>query len=231
MMQSMHSSSMGSETNNSDPDTKVMTDLDTLTEQITLCSEMLKEKHGKVDDSDEALLGVIGFLEACAPRMVELVEAAAQGELKESTLMKCLEINDRLLKVLSECDSEGGGEGDSATASAAVAGTGCGSAAAAAKNPLDLDLDDLLLDDATDGDYKTSSKIGAGKFQSDAPTGPLKSDPFGGTTDLLVPTPSSTSIMKDDLLTDSKPPASAAPASAIDDEFDAFLRDRSGKTD
>ena len=220
MMQSMHSSSMGSETNNSDPDTKVMSDLDTLTEQITLCSEMLKEKQGKVDDSDEALLGVIGFLEACAPRMVELVEAAAQGELKESTLMKCLEINDRLHKVLLECDSEGGGECDSAAGSAAAAGTGSGSgsAAAAAKNPLDLDLDDLLLDDATN-------------VQSDAPTGPLKSDPFGGTTDLLVPIPSSKSIMKEDPFTDSKPPANAAATSAIDDEFDAFLRDRSGKTD
>jgi len=167
-------------------------------------------------------------LEACAPRMVELVEAAAQGALIESTLIKCLEINDRLLKVLSDCDNEGG-DSDSAAASTA-AGTG----AAAAKSPLDVDLDDLLLDDTSSGgDYKTSSKIGAGKFQSAAPTGPLKSDPFGGTTDLLVPTPLTTSVMNQDPFADSKLPAVAnnapapsAPSTNIDDEFDAFLRDR-----
>ena len=90
-------------------------------------------------------------------------------------------------------------------------------AAAAAKPSTDLDLDDLLLDDASPSSYKPSSKIGAGKYQH---TGPVKSDPFGGHTDLLTPTPS---------IPDAKPPSvppPPPPQNSLDDEFDAFLEGR-----
>jgi len=50
-------------------DKKILEDLGTLDEQIQLCLDMLKATDKRpVNDlatSDEALLGVIGFLEAC----------------------------------------------------------------------------------------------------------------------------------------------------------------------
>jgi len=177
---------------------------------------MLKTHNGQFDGSNEALLGVVGFLEACAPRMVELVEAAAQGALLEETLMKCLEVNDRLLKVLSDCDGDGSISENSsavAAASSSTAASGC----ARAKSDLDVDLDDLLLD-STDEDYKNSTKIGAGKYD-----GPGKfEDPFGGKTDLLVPTPMK-SDSSDFTIDDQEV---AGKKDAGDDDFDAFLRER-----
>ena len=118
-------------------DQKIIKDLKVLDEQINLCREMLAAHpagQSVAGSSDEALLGVIGFLEACAPRMVELIEAAAQGALQEATLIECLEVNDRLTKVLGDC------ENPTNMHQPAVA-------AAKASNPDDLDLDDLLLDD------------------------------------------------------------------------------------
>jgi hypothetical protein len=44
-------------------------------------------------------------LEASAPRMVELVEVAAQGAVSDAVLMKCLDVNDRLTKALSDIDA------------------------------------------------------------------------------------------------------------------------------
>jgi len=186
----------------SNPDSKVMADLDTLSDQIKLCNEMLKEQGGRVDFQNDAFLGVIGFLEACAPRMVELVEAATQGVLRESTLEKCLEINDRLLKVLSDCDNESKGSNTSSGIASAPAAAPV--AAAVASSNLDVDLDDLLLDDTPE--YKKSAKSGPGAY-----TGATKSDPFGN-SDLLVPTPLNTKT----------PPVE-------EDEFDAFLQGRTEK--
>merc|ERR1712060_14726 len=154
-------------------DDKVLSDIATLSEQIDLCTEMLREE-GKIDSNNDALLGVIGFLEACVPRMVELVEAAAQGILNESTLETCLSVNDRLLNVLSDCEKDGSSKQETSTPSVAVA---------AAKRSSDIDLDDLLLESSID-DLKISSKPAAGKFE-----GSVKNDPFGADTDILEPTP------------------------------------------
>ena len=91
-------------------DNKVLADLDQLVEKMDLCDSMLRPGGGDPAPSvqkDEALLSVIGFLEACAPRMVELVEAAAVGAVSEHVLMKCLEVNDRLSKSLADIDTVG----------------------------------------------------------------------------------------------------------------------------
>ena len=88
----------------SGPDNKAVRDINTLSEKNDICSAILKENGGKFDYFDETLLAVIGFLEACTPRTVKLVEAATKGGVKESALVRCLEVNDRLLKVVSECD-------------------------------------------------------------------------------------------------------------------------------
>jgi hypothetical protein len=92
-------------------DEKIMNDLNGVIEKMNLCDTMLRPASDKVKgDYPETvvkydpLLGVIGFLEACAPRMIELVEAAAQGFLSEPVLIKCLEVNDRLTNMLSSID-------------------------------------------------------------------------------------------------------------------------------
>jgi len=63
-----------------DPDEKIMHDLSTLSDQILLCQSMLSATTTASSSTpDEALLTVIGYLEACVPRMIDLIEAAAQG--------------------------------------------------------------------------------------------------------------------------------------------------------
>ena len=93
-----------------DPDEKILGDLSILTDQISLCQSILSASSSSSSYSDdEALLTVIGYLEACVPRMVELIEAAAQGALKASTFEECLLVNDRLTNVLDDVEAGGGG--------------------------------------------------------------------------------------------------------------------------
>jgi len=89
-------------------DRKILADLDILLEKMDLCDTFLRPAGTLVETpvykSDE-VLEVIGFLEACAPRIIELVEAAAQGALSEQVLEKCLLVNDRLTTNLSDIDA------------------------------------------------------------------------------------------------------------------------------
>lgn len=110
-------------------DEKIMNDLIIVHDKMNLCDSMLRPISDKINGDYpkiiikyNSLLEVIGYLEACAPRMIELVEAAAQGLLSEPILMKCLEINDRLTKMLSDIDKITFTE-PSAAASAASAST------------------------------------------------------------------------------------------------------------
>jgi len=77
---------------------KLKNDLVVVEEKVKLCREMLPESRGI--EQDEALSEVIGFLEACKPRMVDLIEAGMQGMLDEGLLGMALAINDDLIKTL-----------------------------------------------------------------------------------------------------------------------------------
>ena len=59
-------------------------------DKITLCRQMLPESAGV--DKDDALSEVVGFLEACRPRMVDLVEAGMGGALGEDIFASCLQV-------------------------------------------------------------------------------------------------------------------------------------------
>eukprot|EP00903_Cladosiphon_okamuranus_P005348 g5344.t1 len=83
---------------------KLEEDLQMVKDKITLCRQMLPESAGV--DRDAAFSEVVGFLEACRPRMVDLVEAGVGGALGEDTFAKCLQINDALLRTL-EAEREG----------------------------------------------------------------------------------------------------------------------------
>mmetsp|Transcript_24725 Transcript_24725/g.40936 ORF Transcript_24725/g.40936 Transcript_24725/m.40936 type:complete len:213 (-) Transcript_24725:677-1315(-) len=188
-------------------DDKIMSDLASVKEKMDLCDNMLHPGDGSPAPSlknNEALLGVIGFLEACGPRMVELVEAATQGALSEAVLMECLTINDRLLKLLADIDTYAFTETAATT-----------TAAAAPVKSAEQAFGDLLLDDSTD--EKTPAPASAGSKT----TG--EEDPFGD--DLL-------SAGEDGKMPasgeDSKTPSSEdAKASAQPkDDFDDFLAGR-----
>lgn len=106
-MESSFAPESSSEGETSVADRKVLGDLDILTEKMDRCSEFLAAhpNAGAVPKTHE-LYDLLGFLEACAPRMVELVEAAAQGVMSDVVLMRALDVNDRLMKLLST-DTEG----------------------------------------------------------------------------------------------------------------------------
>lgn len=90
------------------PDEKVNADLNTLSEQIDAARALLAapECNTASDvDGNETLLVYVGFLEACVPRMEQLVEGALGGKVGEETLEKILLLNDRLNRTLDDCDN------------------------------------------------------------------------------------------------------------------------------
>ena len=89
-------------------DQKIISDLAVVTESLDRCEGLLRPGGGdRVASTAKtpATLELMGFLEACAPRMVELVEAAAQGAVGEPVLMDCLQVNDRLTKALADIEA------------------------------------------------------------------------------------------------------------------------------
>lgn len=213
MMQSSHSSSIGTAGNAaaSNPDQKVLTDLATLTDQIKLCQSMLAQAGSSID-GDEALLTVIGFLEACVPRMVELIEAAAQGALKPETFEECLVVNDKLTTILSDVDKDPKDRQPIVEVAAAAS-----SSASATTDSDEIDRVEQGMENMAVGSPVPAAAVAGGKT-----TGLDDEDPFASGPDLLNPTP----IQSD--------PFGTAKSDAVDDDddFDAFFKDRtSGKQD
>lgn len=100
-------STMGSPSQDS-IDNKIMNDLKTVGEKMDIIEGLLRPGGGNPVPSvrrDATIMSLIGFLEACSPRMIQLVEAAAQGFVAEPVLVKCLEVNDRLTKVMADIDT------------------------------------------------------------------------------------------------------------------------------
>jgi len=134
--------------------------------------------------------------------MIELVEAAAQGSLEGDTLMKSIEVNENLIKVLAVCSGEAKADFPIAPA-----------AAAAKSDTTSLDFNDLMLEDSSQNQRTSSSG------------GPLKSnksdydDLFGSSPPI---DPLNAAIEK----------PSSVPVKSNDefDEFDAFLNDRTSSS-
>lgn len=79
-------------------DAKIKNDLEALSDKIQLCNDMVPLSEGI--ENDEALAEVVGFLEACKPRMVNLIEAARSTVLSDAILDLALRVNDDLDKAL-----------------------------------------------------------------------------------------------------------------------------------
>ena len=215
-MQSSHSSSSGTAGNAaaSNPDQKVLTDLATLTDQIKLCQSMLAQAGSSID-GDEALLTVIGFLEACVPRMVELIEAAAQGALKPETFEECLVVNDKLTTILSDVDKD---PKDRQPIVEVAAAASAATTDATKDDSDEIDIAKQGMENMAVGSSAPVAAVAGGKT-----TGLDDEDPFASGPDLLNPTP---------ILSDPFGTAKSSDAADDDDDFDAFFKDRtSGKQD
>eukprot|EP00956_Cyclotella_meneghiniana_P028038 scaffold64328_cov61-Cyclotella_meneghiniana.AAC.1 len=216
MMQSDHSGGGSSSNNNSPsltPDQKIKQDLSTLTEQINLCQSMLTSCPTPSSiDANESLLSVIGFLEACVPRMVELIEAAATGALAEEIFEECLVVNDRLTNVLADVNKDVKDRTTPAATSVAAAPV-----TSAGEQEINLETtNNIMLDNLNIEDTKTSA---VGKTEETT----TSSSPM----DLLAPTPPPAddpfSIL-DDGDVDAKPSSSLGKED--EDDFDSFFKDR-----
>jgi len=78
---------------------KLKGDLDVVAEKVALCNEMVPNSPG-VANGDDALAEVVGFLEACRPRMLQLIDAGSRGALNDELLGFALKVNDDLAKAL-----------------------------------------------------------------------------------------------------------------------------------
>lgn len=202
----------GSTPDQASVDAKITSDINAVKEKMDLCDSMLRPGDGSPAPSlksNDALLGVIGFLEACAPRMVELVEAGSQGALSESVLMECLTVNDRLLKILSDVDTFAATETPAATTSASVP-----------TSSVEDQFGDLLLDEPSPA--PAPAPTSGGKTTGEV-------DPFGN--NVLSPTAIGADA-KPAPAEDGKLPAAppsmpaAAPPAPPKDDFDDFLAQR-----
>ena len=80
---------------------KVRTDLDVVAEHVSLLESMLPNSPGIKDD--EAMSEVVGFLEACRPRLANLVEVGLAGGLGDAdTVAHLLAVNDAVQQVLAD---------------------------------------------------------------------------------------------------------------------------------
>jgi hypothetical protein len=111
----------GNKPSSSRPDENILADLITLEMKITLCGLMISDREMQREDNDdydsddnttpeedneETLLDIIGYLEACVPRMDDLIEAGMEGGiLQAETVQVCLVTRERLELMLERCDS------------------------------------------------------------------------------------------------------------------------------
>jgi hypothetical protein len=182
-----------------------------LKEKMDLCDSMMNPGAGMpaVSVKSDAMLAVIGFLEACSPRMIELVEVAASGALSEAVLEEVLVCNDRLQKQIADIEAAALTETTASTtvASASASNPGCGDVG----GDLTAQFDDLLLGPVDDPSYSSLGQpVATG-------TAGLKST---GEEDTVAAFGQYTAGVDDD----KKPPA--IQKSSSDDEFDSFFNER-----
>lgn len=213
------------------PDEKITADLSTLSEQISLCQSMLVNAGplSSIQDN-EALLTVIGFLEACVPRMMELIEAAASGAIKEETFEMCLTVNDKLTNILADVEKDP--EDRQPLTVAASAGGNSGGSDMVSDSKIDEDMNTLSLSsEGADSNIKLGKTSGMNEEDLRKPP-PEEVDPFAGGPDLLQPTQTAPLTMMGTPATTAE--SAMAPAVSSDgqaktddnDDFDAFFKDR-----
>jgi hypothetical protein len=146
------SASASSSSSSSSPaDIKISNDLIILKEKMDLLDSMLNNPNDLASPklsvlTNDSIRSVIGYLDSCSPRMIELVTACTStsfGVLSEEVFGDVLGCNDRLQKLLTDVDTRILIETPAMTTAASASGTspGVGDAAAEAE-ALAADNDD-----------------------------------------------------------------------------------------
>lgn len=66
---------------------------------VKVCRELMLQAPSQA--IDDAIAEVIGFLEACKERMMDLIEAGSHGLLGEELFGMCLQVNDVVIKTIA----------------------------------------------------------------------------------------------------------------------------------
>lgn len=237
-------SSSSSRASTAQADAKISNDLVVLKDKMDLLESMILHNEKQLSvKTNEAVRSVVGYLDACGPRMIELVTACtttSQSVLSESVFGNVLGCNDRLQKLLSDVDTLLLQESEAAAANAASE-----VAAANANDAPDLteQFGDLLLAnedpfmEAHGGVVETSASASTTPPTTNTTTTKKSSSPAGAKTtgetdedfenffgDSTAPPLESASAVA--------PPPSGAPpvppetAAAPADPFDDFFAER-----
>mmetsp|Transcript_25677 Transcript_25677/g.56502 ORF Transcript_25677/g.56502 Transcript_25677/m.56502 type:complete len:234 (+) Transcript_25677:157-858(+) len=207
-------------------DFKISNDLVVLKEKMNLLETMLNPPDLAAPRlsvrTDEAVRSVIGYLDACGPRMVELVTtctSATRSVLSEEVFGDVLDCNDRLQKLLADVDTRLLTETATSTTEARAAGEAAAAAASVVPSSTDLadQFGDLLLGD----DNGSSNKNNNNNNEGD--------DLFGdGSASMPVAGAKTTGETSEDFRK-APPPAAAPPApppTTQSDPFDDFFAER-----
>jgi len=211
-------------------DTKISTDLLVLKEKMDLLETMIHPPDASSPrlsvNTDEAVRSVAGYLDACGPRMIELVTAcsAREGVVSEAVFGEVLAQNDRLQNLLTDYDTRLLTETTASTsvaASSSAAEVEAAAASTAASNLLTEQFGDLLLgnEDPFAEAHGSSNKAGA---KTTGETSEDFDDTFFATAPASAP---SASAPQASALPASAPPAPSAPPAA-QDPFDDFFAER-----
>lgn len=161
--------------------------------------------------------------------MVELIEAAAQGALKEEAFEKCLVVNDRLTNILADVDKDPKDRQPLTHAAAAPSPDSAGEVDFLEGGDDDVDL----TMNQNMGNLKIDSSANQGKttgLESEY-AAKLPADPFAGGPDLLAPTPPANPFTSGDAIqTGDVAAVSGSLKVDDDDDFDAFFRDRTSES-
>lgn len=204
------------------PDEKILSDLSTLNEQIALAQSMLVNAgplSSITNDTNEALLTVIGFLEACVPRMMELIEAAASGALQPETFEQCLTVNDKLTNILADVEKDP--KDRQPLTHAASAATTTDTAASGDNVDIEEDMNKLSVTGTGDNALAGGKTTGLDPVDLFGGKTAENDDPFASGPDLLAPTSTTDDPFKITATIEGQ-----AKAADNDDDFDAFFRDR-----
>jgi hypothetical protein len=141
---SLSTASASATSSSSSPaDIKISNDLIILKEKMDLLDSMLNNPNDLASPklsvlTNDSIRSVIGYLDSCSPRMIELVTACTStsfGVLSEEVFGDVLGCNDRLQKLLTDVDTRILIETPAMTTAASASGTspGVGDAAAEAE--------------------------------------------------------------------------------------------------
>lgn len=236
------SSAASSSTTTMESDRKISNDLLVLTQKMDILDSMMNPTDAsvpRISVKDATVRSLVGYLDACGPRMIQLVTACTStdfGVLSEEVFGEVLGCNDRLQKILGDFDTRLLTETSATTTVASVAGgssaetttkTATGTAAAGAD--LTEQFGDLLL--ASEDLFAEAQ--GHGGIDE---TSPVKSPLAGAKTtgetsedfaDFFAEAPSDSNANSNAAAVDVDSSAYATtPGDSATDPFDDFLAER-----